>query len=332
LLVNREATVSHLILTTNHLAAATLRQTKLANIALGFCMRFVFGQLPSAEQLLMGLERRSAKHCNPGDHWLNEVCRDWLEDFGTRDIGFLELCTKFDSIEIWVDPLPNDQLVLVWLLDLLRPYKEITTKLSLVHTDDSVADYAAESVAKWKLPAFEVADDHLVMASRAWRAYRAETPKSCFDLLMTDLMIFPRLRSALIALLEELPDKVTGLGASEMDMLGCVNEGHTDPKYISEARWYRDVFEEGEASDALIALAEHSAPPVLLGDPAFDNEDRYFGRSEWRVTLTELGRSLVAREDDLWRHNPIKRWWGGTELTNERLWRWDRETRLLIAP
>ena len=34
----------------------------------------------------------------------------------------------------------------------------------------------------------------------------------------------------------------------------------------------------------------------------------------------------------MWRHNPIKRWWGGTELTNERLWRWDRESRLLVAP
>ena len=82
---------------------------------------------------------------------------------------------KFDSIEIWADPLPNDQLVLVWLLDLLRPYKDITSKLSLVHTDDKAANYAPESVAKWKLPAFKVTESHLVMASRAWKAYRAQT-------------------------------------------------------------------------------------------------------------------------------------------------------------
>jgi hypothetical protein len=324
--------VSHSILATNYLAANALRQAGLANVALGFCLRFVWRKLPSAEQLLMGLERRSAKHCNPGDHWLDDVCRDWLEGFGTRDIGFFELCTKFDSIELWVDPRPNDQLVLVWLLDLLRPYKEITTKLSLVHTDDRAASYAPESVAKWKLPAFKVTDNHLVTASRAWQAYRAETPKPCFDLLMTDLTILPRLRPALIALLEELPDSVTGLGASEMDILDFVNDGHTDPRRVTEAWWMRDVFDENDARDALLELGAHSAPAVLLGDPAFDNEARFFGKSEWKVTLTELGRSLFAREDDMWRHNPIKRWWGGTELTNERLWRWDRESRLLVAP
>jgi hypothetical protein len=321
-----------LILATNYLAANALRQAGLANVALGFYLRFVWRKLPSEEQLLMGLDRRSAKHCNPGDHWLDHVGGGSLEGFGTRDIGLFELCAKFDSIEIWVDPLPNDQLVLVWLLDLLRPYKDITTKLSLVHTDDKVANYARESIAKWRLPAFQVTENHLVAASRVWRAYQAETPEACFDLLMTDLAILPRLRSALIAVLEELPDSVTGLGASEMDLLDYVNEGYTDPERVCEACWLRDVFDENDASDALLELAEYSTPPVLLGDPAFDNEARYFGKSEWKVTLTELGRSIFAREDDMWRHNRIYRWWGGTELTNERLWRWDRESRLLVAP
>ena len=324
--------MSHLILATNHLAENVLGQSGLANLALGFSLRFVSGKLPSEEQLLMGLERRSAKHCNSGDHWLDDVCRGSLNGFGTRDIGFFELCAKFDSIEVWVDPVHSDQLVLVWLLDLLRPYKEITSKLSLVHTDVEVANYAPESVAKWKLPAFKVADGHLVTASRAWQAYRAATPEPCFDLLMTDLMILPRLRAALIAMLEELPGRVTGLGASEIDMLDDVNNGQTDPRRVTEARWIRDVLDENEARNALHELAEYSTPLVLLGDPSFNDEDRYFGRSEWKVTLTDLGRSLVAREDDMWRHNRIHRWWGGTELTNERLWRWDRETRLLVAP
>lgn len=324
--------MSHLILATNDRAEDVLRQSGLANVALGFCPRFVWRKLPSDEQLLMGLERRSEKHRNSGDHWLDDVCSGALDGFSTRDIGFFELCAKFDSIDIGVDPQPNDQLVLVWLLDLLRPYKEITTKLSLVHADDTISNYDPESVAKWRLPAFKVTENHLATASRAWRAYRADTPQTCFDLLMTDLMILPRLRSALIAVLEELPDSVTGLGATEMDLLDSVNGGQTDPRLVEDARWLRDVFDENDAYDALLELGAYSAPPLLLGDPAFDNEDRYFGRSEWKLTLTELGRSLLAREDDMWRHNRIYRWWGGTELTNEKLWRWDRKSRLLVAP
>jgi len=41
----------------------------------------------------------------------------------------------------------------------------------------------------------------------------------------------------------------------------------------------RDVFDEKDAQDALLELGAHSTPPVLLGDPSFDNEARFFGRS-----------------------------------------------------
>jgi hypothetical protein len=51
-----------------------------------------------------------------------------------------------------------------------------------------------------------------------------------------------------------------------------------------------------------------------------------------RLSLTALGRALLAGTEDFSRHNPIHRWWGGTELTNDRLWRWDATSQALIAP
>ncbi|WP_234679392.1 hypothetical protein [Bradyrhizobium monzae] len=51
-----------------------------------------------------------------------------------------------------------------------------------------------------------------------------------------------------------------------------------------------------------------------------------------RLLLTELGKAVLAGNADALRYNPIHRWWGGTELTNERLWRWDHEGRSLVAP
>jgi hypothetical protein len=50
------------------------------------------------------------------------------------------------------------------------------------------------------------------------------------------------------------------------------------------------------------------------------------------LNLTEFGRAVLARSDDFSRRNPIRRWWGGTKLTNECLWRWDPQNRALIDP
>jgi hypothetical protein len=50
------------------------------------------------------------------------------------------------------------------------------------------------------------------------------------------------------------------------------------------------------------------------------------------LSLTEFGKAVLAGDENFRRHNSIDRWWGGTHLTNERLWRWDPETRSLIAP
>ena len=50
------------------------------------------------------------------------------------------------------------------------------------------------------------------------------------------------------------------------------------------------------------------------------------------LSLSELGKALVEGREDNARHNKIDRWWGGTKLTNDQLWRWDRRTSALIAP
>ena len=51
-----------------------------------------------------------------------------------------------------------------------------------------------------------------------------------------------------------------------------------------------------------------------------------------RLSLTDFGQEVSDRELDFSQYNPIHSWWGGTELTNERLWRWDAESRTLVAP
>jgi hypothetical protein len=63
-----------------------------------------------------------------------------------------------------------------------------------------------------------------------------------------------------------------------------------------------------------------------------EDPERHARYKRSRLSLTALGEAVQAQSEDFSGHNPIHRWWGGTELTNNRLWRWDPMGRTLIAP
>jgi hypothetical protein len=144
-----------------------------------------------------------------------------------------------------------------------------------------------------------------------------------------------------MSLLEELPMRASGLGATEMRMLELISAGHVHPYELfpghekpNECR----VFGYWEVGTLLDGLAHCPAPAVSgLDEGPFDLEmhedaDRHARYKRSTLALTEFGKAVIAGADDFSRHNPIHRWWGGTELINDRLWRWDPENRILIAP
>jgi len=45
-----------------------------------------------------------------------------------------------------------------------------------------------------------------------------------------------------------------------------------------------------------------------------------------------LGEAILIGRDDYSSTIRSIRWWGGTELTNANLWRWDPVAQALIAP
>jgi len=177
----------------------------------------------------------------------------------------------------------------------------------------------------------------LQIASICWQAYRATTPEACFDLLRRDLSAFPLLRPALLDLLQELPWSVTGLGATEMRLLELIATGFMGTNMLFYLRGFRQrgVFSDFEIGSLLEGLA-HGPRPAVAG---LDNElrvlakENHRGRLEAyrrsRLSLTEFGKAILAHKEDFSRHNPIDRWWGGTRLTNDRLWRWNP---VLVAP
>jgi hypothetical protein len=332
--------MTRLILTTDSSGAGYLMQAGIADLvmALGFC--FVWGPLPSPLDLATSLSPRSTKHDPVLPHWLDNSGRRH-EKLRRKGLGLIELCQQCDVVELWIDPVPNAQLMLVQLLDHFRSHAKLVSMLTLVQADVAIAGNPQGTLSQWRPPAVKILNDHLEIASLAWQAYREPTPQHWFNLLGKDLSVLPQLRQSVLELLEELPMDATGLGATEMRMLELISEGNPGPFDVFPGHRKRNkqrVFGYWEIGALLDGLA-HCAEPAVSGldEGPFTDEmhmdpnrlERY-KRSE--LKLTALGKAVLARTEDFSRHNPIHRWWGGTELTNDRLWRWDPANRALIVP
>ena len=175
----------------------------------------------------------------------------------------------------------------------------------------------------------------------AWQAYRQPTPQHWADLLDKDLSALPQLRQTVLELLEELPMPATGLGATEMRMLELVAAGNATPFDVfpgHNKRNTRRVFGYWEVGALLDGLARGPAPAVAgleegpFTEEMHDDAARLARYRQSKLSLTALGEAVLAQAEDFSRHNPIHRWWGGTELTNDNLWRWDPASRTLVAP
>jgi hypothetical protein len=182
-----------------------------------------------------------------------------------------------------------------------------------------------------------VTEAELNTASRSWQAYCSPTPEACFDLLSSNLSALPMLRPTLVELLEELPSGVTGLGATEMRLLEMLAWGFANTNPLFHLRTIRGtrIFGEWECGYLLDGLAFGPKPAVAGLDEELRTlsrenlRDRHPAYLRSRLSLTEFGKAIVAHKEDFSRQNPIDRWWGGTHLTNDNMWRW---TPTLVKP
>jgi hypothetical protein len=341
--------MTRLILTTDDGGAESLRAAGIADIVIPFGFRFVWGPLPgplagplpSDAELATSLAPRSTKRGSRGSHWLDFVRPLHLKPMQGKSHGLVELCERFEAIDLWIDPDPTAQLALIWLLDHLHHHASTALKLTLVQADVDIGSHPPEELARWRLRAVKILAKRLETASLAWQAYRAPTPQHWFNLLSEDLSVLPQLRQTVLELLEELPLDATGLGATEMRMLELISAGNARPLDVfpgHKTRNHRRVFEYWEIGALLDGLAHCPVPAVSgLDEGPFtldmhDDRNRHARYKRSKLKLTALGKAVLARTEDFSRHNPIHRWWGGTELTNDRLWRWDPVNRALIAP
>jgi hypothetical protein len=320
--------MTRLILSSEPVPAFT--KPDFADLALNlFFFRFIWGPLPSPEELAAYLGPRTPSH-NRGTHW-----SDWgnrwqqSENRKHRDLSLAEFCQHYETVELWFDMQPEAQLQLVWLLDYFSSYPEAVARLKLRLVDQEML--GLDRLGKWRPRAVNVTERELATARAAWQAYRSPTPEACIELLQQDLTSLLLLKPVIRDLLEELPSVSTGLGASEMRMLEMIEAGYRNVNPLFHFRQVRQtrVFSEWELGYLLDGLAFGPAPAIAGLDEELrtiskDNlRDRHTATLRSRFRLTDFGKAVIAHREDFSRHNPIDRWWGGTHLTNDNLWRWN---------
>src|SRR5690349_9703045 len=140
--------MTRLILTFEDIAAGALKKAGIADRVIPFGWRFVWGALPSPNELSNAAQ--------------------------VDGLGLNEFCEGFDTVELWADPEPNAQLQLIWLLDYLRPHPDVVAKLALVQTNNRIGSLGPEEWGRRR--SVPIHNDHLEIASAAWAAWRASMP------------------------------------------------------------------------------------------------------------------------------------------------------------
>src|ERR1700761_2455555 len=99
--------MKRLILTTSDSAAGCLKVADIADKVIGIGHRFAAGDLPSEAEFTEAFAA--------------------FASFSFADIG-----DGFDAVDLWIDPDPNAQLILVCLLDCIGPHDDVISKVNLV--------------------------------------------------------------------------------------------------------------------------------------------------------------------------------------------------------
>ena len=333
--------MNRLIVTTTDSGAGHLKQSRIADKVVNLTDCLVCGPVPEARSPAAFFAAREAAY--DADPKVRHELHAWDRAEPAMDDWFevLELCEAYERVELWIDPTPNEQLLFIRLLDWLAGYPRIVEKLFVVHAEDRLAERGPDHPKTVEATARKVGGSELEIAARAWHAYGEATPTAFFGLLRSDLDALPYLRRTVLLLLGELPAADTALGATERLLLNVVAPGEISPHRFfafdtqnNPDRVYR-LWEEGRIIDR---LASCPVPAIVgLKEGPFDlalqqDDERRVRYGKSRLSLSTLGQALLDGTEDFSRHNPIHRWWGGTLLTNDALWRWDAAKRELVAP
>jgi hypothetical protein len=262
---------------------------------------------------------------------------DVVADLSQRD-ALVADAARFDEVELWFEHDLYDQLQLLQVLDALAGRH---ANVLLVQADDYLGAQSPQAIMAFRGFRAPVSAGQFELACAAWAALRQPAPLSWAGLLEEDLAALPFLGAAVRRMLEELPSAQNGLARSEHEFLAFASGGWDraarcvgaflgaqydgdEPSFLGDWSVFHILKRFAEARQPLIEPLAGTWPgPQDAASGAFRSS---------AVKLTALGRAVLAGQADALDVNAIDRWWGGTHLTPETVWRWDSQAGRLVAP
>lgn len=243
----------------------------------------------------------------------------------------------YDELVLWFEHDLFDQLNLIQLLTHLgtraaaRPVTMVSIDSFAEHLNfKGFGELSAEDFPGLFATRRAITPEQIVLATRAWRAYRSADPRAIEQLLQTTTAALPFLAAALRRHLEEFPSEGDGLSRSERRMMEMavaraaeihqalprMHEGET-AYYITDLSFF----------DLANALATATPPLLIIHLRHPKGSETPVGKLE----LTAQGREVLRGHADRVRLCGIDRWLGGVHLEGHGpVWRWSARAGRLI--
>jgi hypothetical protein len=274
---------------------------------------------------------------------------DAIEEFRARN-GALEGFRNEHEVVLWFEHDLYDQLQLLQILDWLAGQEHGKTILSLIAIDSfpelasfhGLGELAPAQLSSLFPKRRPITTAMLTLAHAAWDAFRSPDPTRIERLLATDTSALPFLAGALKRHLQEFPSVTSGLSRTDSQLLEELTIGPNRPiplfvatqrkeeaPFLGDWSFWQYVYDLSQVSTPLVVRQDGGA--FVL--PAFSNTTaRQTAFLEQELVLTELGRSVLASQQDWMQLHGIDRWLGGVHLSgHEPAWRWDQTQGRVVA-
>jgi hypothetical protein len=252
----------------------------------------------------------------------------------TRDEQRLHDSFRYERVVIWSEGDCYDQLVEVRLLGHYAANRR-PPRLELVNVRDfpgglrfiglgQLPPEALRLLWEQRSPATPA---QLALGLASWRALAGGDPRALAAIVRSATPELPLLAPALHRHLRELPSVENGLGFTQQMALSMLAEQpHSLNRLIGRMTYLVDPLPgqgDSQVRDRVLTM-ERAREPVFTREPGVDREG--LARPPWTdvLTLTDLGRAVLANEVDFQSLAPPPRWVGGVQISQGSPdWRWD---------